>query len=1016
MNKKLLIVIGIVLGCIFFCNTNYAYGTNEIEDGTYEIYTTVSDTKVIDIEGASHSNMANVYIFERSNVNNQKFRFESNSDGTFTIFATHSNKVLDVQNGGKTNGTNVWQYQANGSDAQKWYLKKCSDGSYNIVSKLNDLYLDINGGSSNNRSNIQVYAGNGTNAQKFRIIPLYNTEGKKSLDDGIYKIYSKVADNRVLEVPNLSLMNQTILRTAMDNNKINQRFKLKYNNDGTYTITVLHSKKALDVRGAGGTNYTPVQQYDSNNTNAQKWILIKNNDNTYSIISKCNGLTLDIYGGSSAVGSTLQTYRLNGTNAQKFTFERQDSEVAPTKSTENGIFRILSVINANKVFDIASGSKENGAKLQMWDTSKVSQQRFDIQYDREGYCKIRATHSNKVLTVESTNPNAGSNITQQQDKNLDTQKWIIEKIDENKYSIVSKCGNLYLEIASDNVQNGIKIILNDETKLDTQQFILVNETPNENLGQIEDGIYQIETKSGKVLDVAGGSENDHANIQIWKNDKVQQQKYRITRVESTDYYKINAIHSVKYLNSYNGRETLGTNVEQLPYNNSNSQFWYIQKTDDGYYKIISKANGLVLDVYAGQINNNGANVQLYYFNNSNAQKFKITPINILNNNTYEIETKINSNKVVDIAGGSNAEEANVQIWDADNVNQQRFIFESLSTDTYKITAKHSNKALTVNLSNNNVYQKNYDGTTNQKWQIIEAGDNYYTLKSVANNLVLDVYAGQANNGQNVSVYESNGTNAQKFKFVPGFRKFIQEGTYGRSGLAYAGDGRATNLKYYKIGKGSKVLFAGFSIHGFEDSYDHDGAELTYIAEQFKNYLYNSVEESIVNNWTIYILPNLNPDGQTYGWTKDGPGRTTLYSEAPAHKGIDMNRNWSVGYSRQKSDRNYNGTAPFQAYEARLLRDFILSHQGSNNIVIDTHGWLNETMGDNGLGSYYRNQFGLPKHIATYGQGYFINWARTLTNSRSVLVELPEVKNHNQTVSWGYVNKFINATMQLLREN
>ena len=1016
MTKKILIVFAIIFGWFCICNFNYALGTNEIQSGIYEIYTCVSDTKVIDVEGANTSNSANVYIYERNNGNNQKFRFEPNDDDTYTIYATHSNKVLDVQAAGMNSGTNVWQYKKNGSNAQKWYIKPCSDGTYNIVSKLNGLYLDIYAGSSNNKANIQVYAGNGTNAQKFRITPLYNINGEKTLDDGVYKIFSKVADNRVLEVPNLSLNNETVIKTATDNNKANQKFKIKYNNDGTYTITILHSKKVLDVRAAQGTNTTPVQQYESNGSNAQKWIILKNEDNTYSVVSKCNGLLLDICAGNTAVGSNLQTYKLNGSKAQKFDFIKQDKQEEATKSAEDGTYRILNVINTNRIFDIAGGSKDNGAKLQVWDSSRVLQQKFDIQYDGNGYYKIKSKNSNKALTVESENPESGSFVTQQNDNNLDTQKWILKKIDESKYYIISKCGNLYMELENANVQNGTKIRLYEETDLNTQQFILINETPSENLAEIKDGIYQIELKSGKVLDVAGGSEDNFANIQIWSNDKVQQQKFRISKVEGTNYYKINAIHSAKYLDVYAGGEALATNVDQYPFNNSNSQFWYIQEIEDGYYKIISKANGLCLDVSAGQINNNGTNVQLYFFNNTNAQKFKIIPINIINNNTYEIETKLNASKVVDISGGSTSNEANAQLWDADNVNQQRFIFEALTPDTYRIIAKHSNKALTVNLNNKNVYQKDYTGENNQQWQIIEIGGGYYNLKSKANDLVLDVSAGQANNGQNIGVYASNGTNAQKFRFVTGFRKFIQEGTYGRSGLSYAGDGRATNLKYYKIGKGSKVLFAGFSIHGFEDSYNHDGAELTYIAEQFKNYLYNNVEESIVNNWTIYILPNLNPDGQTHGWTKDGPGRTTLYSEAPGHKGIDMNRNWSVGYSNQKSDRNYNGTAPFQAYEVKALRDFLLNHQGTTNIVVDIHGWMNETIGDNNLGSYYRNQFGLPKHIATYGQGYFVNWARTLTNGRSVLVELPEVKNHNQTVSWGYVNKFINATMQMLKEN
>ena len=272
------------------------------------------------------------------------------------------------------------------------------------------------------------------------------------------------------------------------------------------------------------------------------------------------------------------------------------------------------------------------------------------------------------------------------------------------------------------------------------------------------------------------------------------------------------------------------------------------------------------------------------------------------------------------------------------------------------------------------------------------------------------------NGQNVTVSELKNSNSQKFRFVTGFRKFYEVGTYGKSGLAVAGDPRGSNLKYYKYGKGTKTLFATFSIHGFEDAYAHDGSELTYIAEQFNNYLNSNISEEIVNKWTIYIFPNLNPDGQTHGWTNNGPGRTTLYSAEPQNKGIDMNRNWSAGYTRYKDARNYNGTAAFQAYEAKYLREFILNHQGSNNILVDTHGWLNETIGNNELGVYYRQQFGMSTHIGSYGNGYLINWARTLANTRSVLVELPEVKNHSQVLNNNYVQKYINATMNLLREN
>ena len=174
-------------------------------------------------------------------------------------------------------------------------------------------------------------------------------------------------------------------------------------------------------------------------------------------------------------------------------------------------------------------------------------------------------------------------------------------------------------------------------------------------------------------------------------------------------------------------------------------------------------------------------------------------------------------------------------------------------------------------------------------------------------------------------------------------------------------------------------------------------------------------DELIQKCTIYILPLSNPDGQYNGWTNNGPGRTTLYSWAGGHKGIDMNRCFPIGYTSTQSERNYNGTEPMQAFEAQHLRNFILNNTGSQNIVIDVHGWLNETLGNSYLGSFYRNQFGITKHIDAYGNGYFIQWARTIPNTRSMLLELPEVSSHQELIKRNYVSKFNKATMDLLKK-
>ena len=99
---------------------------------------------------------------------------------------------------------------------------------------------------------------------------------------------------------------------------------------------------------------------------------------------------------------------------------------------------------------------------------------------------------------------------------------------------------------------------------------------------------------------------------------------------------------------------------------------------------------------------------------------------------------------------------------------------------------------------------------------------------------------------------------------------FEQGIYGQSGLKVKGDSRGQDLKYYKFGNGKNVFYATFAVHGFEDLWNNDGKELTYIAERFKEYLIRIGKSDIFKDWTLYVFPQANPDGANHGWTNDGP--------------------------------------------------------------------------------------------------------------------------------------------------
>lgn len=95
--------------------------------------------------------------------------------------------------------------------------------------------------------------------------------------------------------------------------------------------------------------------------------------------------------------------------------------------------------------------------------------------------------------------------------------------------------------------------------------------------------------------------------------------------------------------------------------------------------------------------------------------------------------------------------------------------EIVSGQTYKITAKHSGKALDVaskaTYAGANVQQWSYNGGTNQQWKVVDTGDGYYKLVSVNSGKVLDVASAATYNGANVQQWDDNGGWNQKWEFT-----------------------------------------------------------------------------------------------------------------------------------------------------------------------------------------------------------------------------------------------------------
>jgi len=87
---------------------------------------------------------------------------------------------------------------------------------------------------------------------------------------------------------------------------------------------------------------------------------------------------------------------------------------------------------------------------------------------------------------------------------------------------------------------------------------------------------------------------------------------------------------------------------------------------------------------------------------------------------------------------------------------------------------------------------------------------------------------------------------------------------------------------------------------------------------------------LLDHFTVYVVPCVNPDGYQYTWDTDRLWRKNRRFNGDGTFGVDLNRNWGEhwggeGASSNPSDETYRGPGPFSEPESTAMRDFILAH-------------------------------------------------------------------------------------------
>lgn len=466
---------------------------DEMSNGTYEIVSSMSNNKVLDIPGASKNKGAYVQLYDWNGSVAQQYKIQKNQNGYYTIQNVCSGLYLGVQsdwNSMRAGNRLVQGVNALNKSGQ-FIIARNSNGYWVISSAWDSRFVvDLSAGKLNNKNKIQMYTGNGSAAQAWKLLKIGKTReeldnlafnNQNNLKDGIYTINSSLNSTFVLDVNGGSKANFGNIQLYKNNGTVAQGWKIVHDSKGYVTFINVCSGKVIDIKNGYSQNKQNISQYSSNNTYAQKWIILKDGDG-FKIVSALNdSYVLDLSGGDVRNTSNIQLYKGNGTGSQRWYFgtfeearQRLDKMAKQYNAEiEEGTYIISTALNPNYSLDVKYGSKGRSANVWLYGNNETTAQQWILKKDSVGYITFVNVNSNKALDVSGGKVKNSSNIQQYDVNNTYSQKWIAQKNEDGTLTFVSALDyNYVLDISGGKIQNTQNIQLYESNDSLAQKFKL----------------------------------------------------------------------------------------------------------------------------------------------------------------------------------------------------------------------------------------------------------------------------------------------------------------------------------------------------------------------------------------------------------------------------------------------------------------------------------------------------------------------------------------------------------------
>ena len=294
------------------------------------------------------------------------------------------------------------------------------------------------------------------------------------------------------------------------------------------------------------------------------------------------------------------------------------SRISPGKSVSipDGYYILNSAVG-NKFLDVAGNSKADHANIQMLSPSGKSGQIFHIGKNSKNTGFTIRNLSGKCVYTETNTPGR-HNVKQYQQNNDDGQQWLFEDAG-NGYVYARNFFNYYLDVdgAKNDERTNVKVYEYNGSNAQKWKYTRVS---GKEKTKIPSGNYIIRSKvGGKVLGVSGGSLNSGANLNIYTQNNSGAQIFNIAWDNNLGANYITNVRSNKLVDTSNANNT--GNAMQSGKTMNKTQTWFFEDAGGGYY-YIRNLWGYYLDVAHGT-NADGANVNVWSFTDGDKQKWKL---------------------------------------------------------------------------------------------------------------------------------------------------------------------------------------------------------------------------------------------------------------------------------------------------------------------------------------------------------------------------------------------------------